>query len=241
MKKLIENMRDCVKRAFDEGSQRGYEFKKMRHAIIVELKRFGLSLSEIKDELLEWNKRCERVLPSNEQKRQLIDYVDWVNEQQKCWLGCKGLEDFCIGQDKCSFHKQKVFINKKQVEERPFDFDDAEHFLQQRYRGDGYVMYLILMCLRRVQIEKATGETIFIGYRAIANEIRDHYRHMIDYMTVFRRVQDLISEGMIDIVVKGERGTFGRPANGYRFLKWEAPKDQPTTTQLTTTHNNSIV
>lgn len=228
MKKLIENIRDCVKIAFKKGSQRGYEFRKMRHAIIVELKRLGFTSSEVKDKLLEWNQHCEKALPPNEQKRQLLDYVDWVDKHQ-CYLGCKGLEDFCIGQDKCSFYKKKSYINRKQVKHPPFDFDEAKRFLEQRYRGDGYVIFLILNCLRRVQVEKTTGETIFIGYRAIANLIRDHYGHTIDPMTVFRRVQDLISEGMLEIVVRGEKGSFGRPANGYRFLRWEAPKDNPLT------------
>jgi predicted ArsR family transcriptional regulator len=76
-----------------------------------------------------------------------------------------------------------------------------------------------------MQIEKATGETIFIGYRTVSNLIRDQYGHMIDPMTVFRRTQDLISEGMLEIVVKGEKGNFGRPANGYRFLNWKAQEE----------------
>ena len=225
MKKSIENMRDCVKLAFKKGSQRGYEFRKMRHAIIVELKRLGFASPEVKDKLLEWNKHCEKALPPGEQKRQLFNYVNWVDRHQ-CWLGCKGLEDFCVGQDKCAFYKKKVYINRKQVEQPPFDFNEARHFLEQRYKGDGYLMSLILNCLRRVQIEKATGETIFIGYRGISNIIRDHYGHTIDPMTVFRRIQDLISEEMVEIVVKGEKGIFGKPANGYRFLSWEATKKQ---------------
>ena len=101
----------------------------------------------------------------------------------------------------------------------------------------GYLMFFILKCLRRVQLEKATGETIFIGYRSISKFIRDHDGHTIEPMSIFRRVQDLVSEGMLEIIVKGERGNFGRPANGYRFLQWKAPNNSTSTT----THINSIV
>jgi len=232
MKKSIENMRDCVKQAFEKGSHRGYEFNKMRRAIIVELKNLGFTSSEVKDKLLEWNKHCEKFLSPGEQKRQLLDYVDWFDKHPG-WHGCQGvLKDFCIGQDRCSFYKKKTYINKKQVEHPPFDFNEARSFLEKRYRGDGYVLSLVLSSIRRVQVEKATGETVFIGYRAIANLIRDHDGHTIDPMTVYRRVQDLISEGMLEIVVKGKRGNYGQPANGYRFLKWEAPQERTITTHI---------
>ena len=226
-------MRDCVRTAFKNGSKRGHEFKKMRHAIIVELKRLGFTSSEIKDKLLEWNKRCERILPPSEQKRQLLNYVEWTDKHQ-CWLGCKGLEDFCIGQNKCLFYKKKTYMNRKQVKRTPFDFNRAKRFLEKRYRAEGYVMSLILDCLRQVQIEKTTGETILIGYRAISSFISHHYGHRIDPMTVYRRMQDLISEGMVEVVVKGKKGQFGKPANGYRFLNWK----EHVHPGKATTHNN---
>jgi len=225
MNKSIEKMRDCVKNAFNNGSQRGHEFRKMRHAIIVELFRLGLNPSEIKDALQAWNKRCEKFLSPGEQKRQLFDYVDWC-EKHECRLGCKGLEDYCIGEDNCSFHKQKVLIHRGQVEKLPFDINKARDFLIKRYGGDGYAMTHILHCLRYAQTEKETGEVILIGYRRIASLLRDRFGIDVDPMTVYRRVQDLISEGMLEIVVKGQSGTFGRPANGYRFRRWEHPQHQ---------------
>ena len=224
--KNLENMRDCVRLALEKGSERGYEFKKMRHAIIFELKRLGFSYSEIKDKLLEWNQRCERILPQNEARRQLFNYVDWFSEQE-AYMGCKAIEDFCVGKDKCTFHRKKVYINNKQFEKSPFDFREAERFLEKRYRADALPMMLILKCLRHTQIEKATGETVLLGFRGIAKWIRDNYRHSFDAMAIFRKTQDLMSEGMIEIVIKGTRGHFKGKANGYRFLPWRAPKERP--------------
>ena len=224
MKRSIEGMRDCVKRAFNNGSQRGHEFRKMRHAITVELFRLVYNPSEIKDALQAWNKRCEKVLPPGEQKRQLLDYVDWCAKHE-CHLGCQSLEEYCIGQENCSFHKQKTLIYKKQVEKLPLDLNQARDFLIKRYQGDGYVMSHILHCLRFEQIDKVTGEGILIGYRRIASLLRDRFGVDVDPMTVYRRVQDLISEGMLEVVVKGQSGTFGRPANGYRFLRWDHPQN----------------
>jgi hypothetical protein len=223
-KKDLNNLRDCVKKSLENGSERGYEFKKMRFAIIAELKRLGFTSSEIKDKLMEWNQVCEKPLPPGEQKRQLLDYVDWTDKLSECKIGCKGLEDYCIGQDKCLFHKNKTYLNRKEVEILPLDLAEAKRFLETRYKADGYLLSLILAVLRRYQIEKATGEVMFIGYRAIASLIRDQYGHLIEPMTIVRGVQDLVSEGMLEIVSKGERGSFGgKPANGYRFLRWTNP------------------
>lgn len=223
-KKSLSNLRDCVREALEKGSQRGYEFKKMRFAIIAELKRLSYISSEVKDILLEWNKKCEKVLPYREQKRQLLDYVDWTDKHD-CKIGCNGLEDFCIGQNKCSFNRKRTYLNRKEVEVLPFDLSEVRHFLEIRYKAEGYIMELILNALRRYQIEKATGEIMFIGIRTIANLIRDTQGHNLDLMTIHRRIQDLVSEGIIEIVIKGKRGTFGmQPANGYKFLRWIPPK-----------------
>ena len=226
-KKNLGNLMDCVKKAFNVGSERGYEFKKMRHAIIADLKRLGYHSSEIKDKLLEWNERCEKVLPPNEQRRQLFDYVDWTDKQNDCKVGCRALEDFCIGQDKCLFYKQKMHLGRKAVETSPFDFNEARHYLEERFKADGYALGLILNAIRRYQIQQGTGEIIYIGVRKISTLIRDHDKHTIDPMTVFRRVQDLISEGMLEIVSKGEAGTFNRKANCYTFLPWRLPSNHP--------------
>ena len=104
-KESIEELRDCVKQAFLEGSQRGAEFRKMRHAIIIELKRAGCDSSDIKDKLVEWDQRCERPLNLGEQRNQLFKYVDWVDSQE-CRLSCKALKDYCLGNENCQFHKR---------------------------------------------------------------------------------------------------------------------------------------
>lgn len=225
-RKSLNNLRDCVKKAFEEGSERGYEFNKMRFAIIVELKRLGFTSSEVKDKLLEWNQRCKKVLLLNEQKRQLFDFADWTDKRD-CKIGCRALEDFCIGQDKCSFLRNKLYVNRKVVEILPFDFEEARRFLEEQHKAEGYLMALVLKNLRRYQIEKGTGEIIFIGYRAIATLIREHDGHIIDPMTVCRRMHDLVSEGMIEIVSKGSNGTFNKPANGYKFLSWKQTHNNP--------------
>ena len=224
-KKSLNNLRDCVKEALEKGSQRGYEFKTMRHAIIAELVRLGYSSAEIKDKLREWNQKCEKVLPPNEQRRQLLDYVNWAIKH-KCKIGCKGLEDFCIGEDKCSFLREKILFNRKAVETLPFDLDEAKRFLETRYRADAYLMISILSVLRKHQIDKGTGEVIFIGVRTIASLIIDSHRNTLcGPMDIHRKIQDLVSEGMLGIVSKGQKGTFGnRLANGYKFLAWRPPQ-----------------
>jgi len=95
-KKSLDNLRDCVKEAFLNGCERGCQFRKMRHAIILELKRLRYDSSEIKDKLLEWNEKCEKPLGLGEQRSQLFKYVEWVDSQE-CRLGCRALKDYCIG------------------------------------------------------------------------------------------------------------------------------------------------
>lgn len=219
----LDALRDCVKDAIENGSKRGYEFKTMRYAIIAELKRMGCSPAEIKDVLFEWNARCERPLLPNEQKRQLFDFVDWA-EKRQCYIGCSGkLEEFCKGQKTCTFHKRKLYSNRKATEKLPFDLDEARHFLEIRYRAEGYTMFLILKAIRRVQLEKATGEIVIIGLRGIQSAIRDVDGHIFDLMMISRRIQDLVSEGMLEILIKGKKGMLSNQANGYRFLEWKPP------------------
>ncbi len=138
-KKDLNNLRDCVREAIKKGSQRGYEFKKMRFAIIAEFKQLGYTSSEVKNALIEWNKKCEKVLPYGEQKRQLLDYVDWADKHD-CKIGCRGLEDFCVGQDKCSFNTKRTHFNRQAVEVLPFDLNEVRRFLEIRYRAEGYVI-----------------------------------------------------------------------------------------------------
>ena len=88
-------------------------------------------------------------------------------------------------------------------------------------------MLLIVKILRRWQMTKPTGKLIYIGVRKIASLIRDEYRHYIDPMEICRKIKLLKDEGVVDIVVKGERGTFRRMANGYTFLPWSIIRHTP--------------
>ena len=222
-KKDLDNLRDCVKSCFVNGAKRGNEFTKMRHAIIIELKRLGYAASEIKDKVFEWNQRCEKPLGPSLIKRHLLGYVDWaVKIEGK--IGCNALEDYCIGKDKCTFEMLRRKRNNENTCAAPFDFEAARRFLDNRYKGpDGYVMNMILTNLRRYQIEKTTGEIIYIGYRTLAGMIRDNNGHAIDLMTLSRRMEALITEGMVAKPVQGKRGTLSMRANGYKFLPWKAP------------------
>jgi len=94
--------------------------------------------------IAEWNQRCEKILPPGEVKRQLFDYVDWTDKQSNCVTGCKSLEDFCIGKDKCMFSIKTLSSKRKTVEVLPFDFAQAERFLNGRYKGDAYLMLSLL-------------------------------------------------------------------------------------------------
>lgn len=228
-KKPIEYMRDCVKEALFKGAQRGYEFKKMRHAIIVELKRLGYDSSEIKNKLIEWNDRCERPLGIGDQRRQLLKYVDWV-DMHKTKLGCNALEDYCIGKEKCQFNLKISSQNRNITQDLPFDISQLEKFLQERFKADGYEMLLVVKALRRFQIEKATGPVIYVGFRTISSIIRDKFGHNLNPMDIFRKMQQLIDEGIIEQVAKGKAGDFSWQSNGYRFRGWGID-----------THNNTYV
>ena len=221
-KKPIEYMRDCVKEALVKGSQRGHEFKKMRHSIIVELKRLGYDSSEVKDKLIEWNSRCERPLGIGDQKHQLLKYVDWVDKHDTK-LGCKALEDYCVGKDNCQFNTKISAQNRNTTQDLPFDTDQLEKFLTERFHADGFGMLLIIKALRRFQVEKATGPIIYIGYRAISSIIRDKYGHSLGPMDIFRKMQQLIDEGVVKLVAKGKAGDFSWQSNGYCFCAWRHP------------------
>lgn len=221
-KKNLDSLRDCVRQALFNGCESGLEFNKMRHAIILELKRLGYNSSEIKDKLIEWNRKCERPLSLSEQKIQLLGYVNWVDKHQ-CKIGCKGLEDYCRGKDKCQFYLKTTYQNRQKTQQLPFNLDELDKFLTERYKGEGYTMMLIIKALRFCQQEKATGEIILIGYRTISSIIRDKYGHNIAPMDVCRKINNLINEKVIEKTAKGRAGQFGGQANGYRFLQWEHP------------------
>lgn len=221
-KKNFDNLRDCVKQAFLKGCERGLEVNKMRHAIILEFKRLGYNSSEIKDKLIEWNGRCEKPFSLSEQKIQLLGYVDWVDKHD-CKIGCKALEDYCIGKEKCQFHLKTTYQNRQKTQQLPFKLEELDKFLTERYKADGYVMMFIVKALRFYQQEKATGEIILIGYRTISSIIRDKYGHNIPPMDICRKINNLIDEKVVEKTTKGRAGQFGGQANGYRLLHWEHP------------------
>ncbi len=221
-KKSIENMRDCVKDKFNNGCERGLEFLKMRHAIILELRRLGYEYSEIKDKLLEWNEKCEKPYSQSEQKIKLLGYVDWVAKCD-CKIGCKALKDYCLGEKRCQFYLKTTYHNRELNKELPFDMQELDKFLSERYKAEGYIMMLIIKVLRRYQYEKATGEIMLIGLRKIASIIRDKYNYSFEAMDILRKIKLLIEEGILEQVAKGKKGNFSNLANGYKFLPWKHP------------------
>lgn len=221
-KKSLDNLRDCVKEALNHGCERGLEFRKMRHAIIIELLRIGYNYSEIKDHLLSWNERCEKPLGSSDQRSQLLGYVDWVAKKE-CKTGCNALQDYCLGKEKCQFYLKTTQYKRETVKELPFSLQELDSFLNERYKGDGYTMMLIVRALRWYQHEQTTGEVILIGLRKIASVIRDKYNHSFLPNDILRKIKLLIEEGILEQVIKGKRGNFTNLANGYRFLPWKHP------------------
>lgn len=218
----MENIMDCVKKAFFEGCQRGHQFHKMRHAIIVELRRVGFDSSEIKDKILEWNQRCEKPVSLSEQKIQLLAYVDWVFEHEGK-TGCRALEDYCLGKDNCQWYLRKYMTNRADAK-LPFNINEVHKFLEERYKAEAYILNLIIDVIHKYQYEKATGKIIYIGYRKICSLIRDAYNHTLMPMEIHRKINILILEGIIQKVEQGKSGNFRNKANGYMFLSWEYTK-----------------
>lgn len=221
-KKSLDDLRDCVKEALNKGCERGLEFRKMRHAIIIELLRIGYDYSEIKDHLLSWNERCEKPLGSSDQRSQLLGYVDWVAKKE-CKTGCNALQDYCLGKEKCQFYLRTTQYKREIIKKLPFSLQELDSFLNERYKADGYTMMLVIKALRWYQYEQTTGEVILIGLRKIASVIRDKYNHSFVAMDIFRMIKLLIEEGILEQVTKGKRGNFSNLANGYRFLPWKHP------------------
>lgn len=223
MRSSKEFIRDCVRASMKNGSKCGWEFKTMRHAIVVEMKRVGFTKEEVKEELFNWNEKCERILQGNRAKQQLYDYVDWVWNKD-CKVGCKALGDYCIGKEKCDFLAYKEYFNRTLTQNLPFNMDEAEKFLRERYKADSFIMLSVIRALHEWQVTKATGTKILVGFRKIAYLISTKYKTVPNVMTIYRRMQDLIREGFIEQVEKGKRGTFSAQANGYIFLPWTPPR-----------------
>lgn len=224
--KNIGNMMDCIRKAFLEGCQRGNEFQAMRYAITVEFKRLGFEASEIKDKLLEWNNRCEKVLGFSEQRTQLLNYVDWVFKLEEPKIGCRKMEScgFCLGKDTCNYYKSKYQRNRRLTKDFPFDWMMVKKFLEERFTTDAYALILVLDILMWYQQKNATGEIIIVSLRKIGSLIRDRSQHTFLPMEIKRMLQVLIDEGIIDIVIKGKSGQFKQQANGYKLLPWEWPQ-----------------
>ncbi|OGS20756.1 MAG: hypothetical protein A2252_05875 [Elusimicrobia bacterium RIFOXYA2_FULL_39_19] len=213
----LNKIRDCVREAIKNGSKRGSEFLKMKHAIIAELKLLHYPAQEIKDELLIWNKKCDKPLGPAEEYRQLIKYVDWAFKEAK--IGCKSLRNYCIGEEDCQFHKRK-FHPSTPVPPLPFDINDLDSFLTIRYGAKGVTMLYIVKALRNIQITKNTGDIIYIGYRGLVSIIRDLYRCRFVPQDIFRHIRLLEDEGVLEKTYKGKAGSFSMKANGYTFLPW---------------------
>ena len=222
-KKSLENMRDCVKQAFLEGCERGDEFIKMRHAIISELKRLGYDQLEVKDKLSEWNERCEKPLNSKEAKVQLYGYTDWLFKKDGR-TGCKALQDYCFGKERCGYHLKTTAKNRQETKELPFDLPTLKRFIEKRFKAEGYKMNLVLEALIYRQHHETTGTVILIGFRSIAGIVRKMTGQNISPMTIHRTMKLLIDEGAVERVVEGKPGMFRGLANGYRFLPWRPPE-----------------
>lgn len=229
--KSIEHLRDCVKQALSNGCSRGHEFIKMRQAIIVELGRVGYNSAEIKDKLMEWNDRCERPLSAGEARRQLLKYVDWVDKHE-CKMGCGALEDYCLGKGECQFYLKISHQNREKAKELPFNMSVLEQFLAERFKADWVSMVLVIKAIRHDQVEKAKGDVVCIGVRALRQIIRDKLGHTITEMDIHRKMKLLADEGILKIVSRGKPGSFSWQANCYKFLPWGTPSD---------THNNLYV
>ena len=102
--KIIEKIRPCVRASLENGAASDYEYQKMRHSIIAEMKRLGYDLSEIKHHVIEWNARCKS---PRDKDRHLLKYIIWF-EKHNCRTGCKALYDFCIGQENCWFYLEST-------------------------------------------------------------------------------------------------------------------------------------
>lgn len=227
MTKSWDVMRDCVKKVFIEGGcSRGDNLGKIMYAIIYELKRVGYNSVEIKDFLIEWNKKNEQPYKSRSEVKGLLNYVDWYGRLKNPKLGCRRLKDYgiCIGEENCQYYQQQFLLRKREILELPFDMDKLKQYLSKRYKQDGYFMGVIVKALRCHQTEKVTGEIILIGIRGIISIIRHKYGHTLDRMYISRKINLLIDEGVFEKAVQGKSGAMRREANGYRFLPWKLPK-----------------
>lgn len=215
---ILESIRPCVAYVLCNGAKDYEHFKKMRHAIVCELKRLNMERGKIKMTLLEWNDLNYNKLTPSEAQRQLCDYVDWVFKRE-VKIGCKALGEYCrFGGAGCSF-KRKSFQDGESIS---FSMTDALVFLERECKPKGYTMGMVLQTLIAIKREKNVG-TVFAGVRHIQEMINNTTRHCLDLMTILRALNELERTGFIAIK-RGKSGTFGnRHANEYTILQWKPP------------------
>jgi hypothetical protein len=220
----LDNLRPCVKSIFDGGVAAGIEFSKLAYRLIFELNRLGYSPLEIKELLLDSNKRSGKPFNVGDQIRCVDGFVDWFFRAPKK-LSCDGLKDYCLGKSKCWFHHKRNYLVRRSIEKMPFDIGKLETYLGEWYKKDSYLMILILKAMRQFQQSKATGEVMFISLRIILNSIRDKYKHTLSPTQISRAIFQLMDIGVIALIEKGKQGSCSGSANGYKFLTWEPPHD----------------
>lgn len=213
-------MRDCVKNAFEKGVKKGEEFRKFRHAIIFELKRQGFEPHRIKELLREWNKRNEKRLTEAKIRSQLCAYVDWFFKKDDRKLSCKALADYCEDKFSCRFHNNNREAGNLKGREAQKVINDIEKYLKDRYRKKnlGVRLFYIVNTLKIFQLEKGMPEIIYIGFQNISERIFDNEKCRMESKEVYRLIQILKEDGILEQVETGKKGTFGHvPANGYRI------------------------
>jgi hypothetical protein len=215
-----DEIRPCVKDAYDNGSITREDRRKMVYAIIYELNRLGVQADVIKAELVQWNDRCRNKLSPGDAKRQLCDYVDWFNKHE-CRLSCKSLRDYCIDKSgSCPFS-----VVPKTQKELTYTISQADNFLIREFpeSGKGHTMSIVLQSLVSIWNEKGRPRQLFAGTRSVQARILETHRSLLDLMTILRRLRDLSDIGFLSMQ-SGERGSFGfRRSNAYQLLDWTPP------------------
>lgn len=217
----LKGMRECVRDAFEKGVTDEETFRKMRHAIICEMKLLGINKAKIKMALIEWNKKNKPKLSPNETKRQLNDYVDW-SFKKDTKISCKALKDYCIDKGRFCEYRKKT---KRESQQIPFDFLEAVTFLENRYGAEGFELVKILRTIIKIKKFKDAKWVLFVGLREIQAQLMDTERWNVDLMTISRRLYKLETIGFIKIT-RGEKGSFGnKKANAYEFISWSVPRN----------------
>jgi len=239
---LLDEMRPCVKDAFENGVHDKDTLKSMRHAIICEMNQLGIDKGEIKMHLLEWNDRNYQPFTQNDAKRQLLGYVDWffgidkkTGMQRICKLSCRGLQAYCIHPNGgCRF-------TRKSNNTLPYLKGDACGWLVRNYpkSGIGYSLGLLLSVIIDLWNDKGRPEQLYAGIRTIQTALIHRHNTQLDLMTITRRLHDLAGAGFIAIAHDGVRGEFGyKNSNAYELLPWVPPMEKKCV--LHPSHDNAL-